>query len=140
MKVFKFIVPFFVLAAICIAVPAQAQDIFSQAADITGDVALDDIYEIPASSSSSVVALPAATAKLFGLPASVKKINGPIIIKRGNVCAKIGCKTDNCKDCVLLWKDINTDGKIQPRKELRCACPQSKAQCKLAANKVPCPN
>ena len=71
----------------------------------------------------------------------IVKLKTPLILKRGDVCVKIGCKAapgGDCKtDCHLLWKDRNKDGKIQPRKELRCVC-KNKGKCGIVARKTKC--
>ena len=73
------------------------------------------------------------------LPRSIKELNTPLKLKGRNGCYLISCQaSQNCRDCRLLWKDINRDGKVQPRRELRCVCTSSGGDCRIRAKKIPC--
>lgn len=77
--------------------------------------------------------------KTYALPSNIKEVKTPVVIKRGNTCYEIGCATaKSCESCRMLWKDVNGDRKIQPRKELRCVCSSSGDQCKIRARKIKC--
>lgn len=70
----------------------------------------------------------------------IKQLRNPLYLKRNGKCFKIQCyPTKECKDCAMLWKDRNGDGKVQPRKELRCGCKSSpKATCNMDWAQVQC--
>lgn len=69
----------------------------------------------------------------------VRTSDRPIILKRNGDCYKIGCVKDkNCTACTLYWWDRNGDGKVQPRKEIRCGCSDGKTSCRVRIEKVPC--
>lgn len=77
--------------------------------------------------------------KKLKLPRDIRVLKGPIAIKRGKNCYQIGCETNkSCGNCQMLWKDLNNDRKIQPRKELRCVCAKSGENCGLRGRKVEC--
>lgn len=69
---------------------------------------------------------------------NVKKINGPIVLRLNGNCFKLGCPKKDCSKCALYWWDKNQDGKIQPKKELRCGCAESNEACKMRVKKVEC--
>lgn len=77
--------------------------------------------------------------KSISLPTTIKVIKTPVIIKRGKNCYELSCaRTKACSNCTMVWKDVNRDRKIQPRKELRCVCAKSGDQCKITAKRVEC--
>jgi hypothetical protein len=69
---------------------------------------------------------------------NVKKIDGPIVLRRNGKCYKLGCPKKDCSKCALYWWDKNQDGKVQPKKELRCGCAESNQACKMKAKKIEC--
>ncbi|MEM6377865.1 MAG: hypothetical protein AAF705_06615 [Bacteroidota bacterium] len=79
------------------------------------------------------------SGKSLKLPRTIKILKGPITVKRGNNCYQISCERNRaCNNCMMLWKDLNNDRKIQPKRELRCTCPKSGDNCGLRARKVEC--
>ena len=77
--------------------------------------------------------------KAVALPSKMKVLKGPITIKRGQNCYEIYCQQGpECKDCQLTWWDRNGDGKIQPRRELRCVCTKTGDKCAIKARRVKC--
>ncbi|MEM6377866.1 MAG: hypothetical protein AAF705_06620 [Bacteroidota bacterium] len=79
------------------------------------------------------------SGKSVQLPNNIKELNGPITLKRGNNCYEVYCaRNKSCGDCTFLWKDLNRDGKIQPKRELRCVCKRSGDNCGIKARKVDC--
>lgn len=66
----------------------------------------------------------------------------PLVLKHpknGNCYAFRCARPEGCEACGLYWKDLNGDGQINPKKELRCRCkadPQK--QCKIRVRKVAC--
>lgn len=75
--------------------------------------------------------------KGIALP-NVKKLDGPIVLRRNGNCYKLGCPKKDCSNCALYWWDKNQDGKVQPKKELRCGCSDSEKACKMRVKKVEC--
>lgn len=63
------------------------------------------------------------------LPKAVKVSSKPITLKKDAKCLTFRCAQD-CNACKLYWWDRNQDGKVQPRRELRCACTREKT-CKI---------
>ncbi|MEM8586194.1 MAG: hypothetical protein AAGF87_18110 [Bacteroidota bacterium] len=61
----------------------------------------------------------------------------PLNITNGQQCIRIRCASQGCEICVLVWRDLNQDGQVQPRRELRCRCQQGDA-CVLERQEVPC--
>ena len=84
-----------------------------------------------------------AIAKVGGksvkLPNNIKELTGPITLKRGSNCYEVYCaRNSTCSDCTFLWKDFKRDGKVQPKRELRCTCNSSGADCGIKARKIDC--
>lgn len=69
-------------------------------------------------------------------------IDQPLILHnpKNDKCYAFRCRpAAGCEDCVLLWKDQNGDGRIQPKKELRCRCKgDAEKECQIRAREVPC--
>jgi len=61
----------------------------------------------------------------------------PLRVTNGERCARFRCASQGCESCVLIWRDQNQDGQIQPRQELRCRCQQGDA-CVLESQEVDC--
>lgn len=72
------------------------------------------------------------------VPKSIKEIKGPLRLKKDNNCYAITCGKTDCNNCRLLWQDRNKDGKVQPKKELRCVCLDTKEACQIKGEKVNC--
>lgn len=66
------------------------------------------------------------------------RIKGALKLEHNGNCYQIGCAKANCNKCGLFWWDRNKDGKVQPRKELRCVCKESKSQCELRGREIDC--
>lgn len=78
-------------------------------------------------------------SQTISLPSSIKVLNAPLTLKNGDQCIEVYCaQTKECSDCVMLWKDINGDKKIQPRRELRCVCKGGSDNCGIKARPVDC--
>ncbi len=68
----------------------------------------------------------------------MKMSTRPVVLRNGNQCYKFSCgKQAGCSDCRLFWWDRNGDGKVQPRREVRCAC-SSRKLCPVRVEKVDC--
>ena len=69
-------------------------------------------------------------------------LDDPIILQHNGKCYAFGCQEGpGCEHCTLYWKDRNKDGKINPKKELRCRCDNDpEKKCKLRVKKVECSN
>lgn len=95
-------------------------------------------FLLPASVKKSAQPISASMSKTLMLPRSVKRLPSPITLKRDGKCYKIGCDTRSCSDCQLFWYDRNKDGKVQPKRELRCYCVKAKKRCEMRGKEVPC--
>ena len=91
----------------------------------------------PGTGKSVFVHISAAMAKKMQAPKGVKVSKGPVTLKRNGKCYTFGCDKSQCSDCKLYWKDRNGDGKVQPRRELRCFCAPKKP-CKIRVRKSKC--
>lgn len=67
------------------------------------------------------------------------KLPQPFKITNGNQCARMRCASQGCNDCALIWRDLNQDGQVQPRREVRCTCLEGDA-CVLEREVVNCGN
>ena len=105
---------------------------------ITNDMDVSKSFSVPVSSKKKVLKPSASVIKVLGLAPATKVLNTPMRVKSGNDCYEIRCSANACQGCKMLWKDINKDGKIQPKKEVRCVCVQTKELCKIEGKKVRC--
>ena len=153
MKMFKFAFPLFLILFMFSSNQSNAQSFYDSFPGgfnldnetlnrlfVFEDMNIKATYIIPKNSKKSIIAIPQDNVTRMGLakaPANVKKINGPIVIKKDGNCYKVGCKNSGC-DCILLWEDANGDQKIQPRKELRCVCLKTNEACQITGKKVSC--
>lgn len=81
----------------------------------------------------------ALAGKKVKISSGVKLLKGPITIKRDGNCYQVGCESNrSCNNCQMLWKDLNGDRKIQPKRELRCFCPKSGDVCALRGRNIEC--
>jgi hypothetical protein len=66
----------------------------------------------------------------------------PLVLKhpKNGKCYAFRCaKPEGCENCGLFWKDLNGDGQINPKKELRCRCQgDADLECKVRAREVTC--
>ncbi len=108
--------------------------------EFVGDLDWDNIFVVMEASKKNISALPSGVTKKIGVPPAVKKIDKPIILQRGGNCYKVGPSKNNCESCHLLWYDTNGDGKIQPKRELRCVCNDCPEPCKVRGKRVDCDN
>lgn len=77
--------------------------------------------------------------KTSQLPATIKELNTPLILKRGAQCLEVYCaRTADCTNCTMLWNDLNGDRRIQPRRELRCVCLDRGNNCGVKARRTEC--
>lgn len=83
-----------------------------------------------------------APASVSAAAANPIPINDPIKLKRNGKCYVIRCQeAPGCDKCTLFWKDENGNGKINPKKELRCRCTSDpQKECKAQAKEVACEN
>ena len=80
-----------------------------------------------------------AGKKINLAPLKARLIKTPLILKRGQDCYEFYCqRTKECNSCRMLWKDINGDRKVQPRRELRCVCASGGSYCSIKVRKVDC--
>ncbi|MEM6802776.1 MAG: hypothetical protein AAF696_15310 [Bacteroidota bacterium] len=141
-----FCLTFFLFGGIASQVYAQEGDAFKTEAEfITKDMgtqrgllAQDFAFAGPSGTGKNIfVHISAATIKKMQLPKGVKVSKGPVTLKRNGMCYTFACDKNNCSDCKLYWKDRNGDGKVQPRRELRCFCAPKKP-CKIRVRKSKC--
>lgn len=114
---------------------AQSPDFVGEAGkflDAKGGMLLDK-------ASPKLLKIPAPEAKKVGIPPATKKSKKPVVLRHEGNCYIFSCgKGKECSDCNLYWWDRNKDGKVQPRRELRCACPSARARCKINVRKIKC--
>ncbi|MFK7923944.1 MAG: hypothetical protein AB8H47_18440 [Bacteroidia bacterium] len=75
-------------------------------------------------------------SKKVAIPRTAKVSDKPIVLKNQNGCFEFSCG-DGCDSCKLVWHDRNGDGKVQPRRELRCVNAKGKVS-KISVQKVLC--
>ncbi|MEL6651656.1 MAG: hypothetical protein AAFQ87_12720 [Bacteroidota bacterium] len=85
---------------------------------------------------NAMKAAPSSFVTAASLPRKVKISTGPVILKNQNGCFAFSCDK-SCQSCRLVWYDRNGDGKVQPRKELRCVNAKGKVG-RVSVSKVPC--
>lgn len=120
---------FFALVLLCtgLSFPAFSQDMPLEKSPIVDlDLTLSPGHALPKPNTSS----------------GVTEIPQPLVVKHpknGN-CYALKCASQSgCSECSLLWKDRNGDGKINPRKELRCRCKADpEKECRIRAKRVAC--
>ena len=79
-----------------------------------------------------------SVAKTMNIPRPTKVSDQPVVLKYKGNCYKFGCqKGEGCSDCKLAWYDRNGDGKVQPRKELRCIC-STGDKCRVRVKRIEC--
>ena len=80
-----------------------------------------------------------AYANRMRIPRASKTSIRPVILRHKGICYQFSCNKSgkSCPDCTLHWFDRNQDGKVQPRKELRCFCDVQKP-CRIRVRKRPC--
>ncbi|MEL6732112.1 MAG: hypothetical protein AAFP83_13365 [Bacteroidota bacterium] len=133
----------FILFFIGLSLESQAQIrdsliFFKAPADIivTGpDLKLSNSFALP--DMRAAQAITKSQAKSLKLPNAVKRLPKVVRLKYGKTCVEMTCD-DNCKNCRMYWWDRNNDGKVQPRRELRCICPASTQRCKIKARRTNC--
>lgn len=95
-------------------------------------------FSLQPQSRNSMRKIAAPVAKKIKIPRATRVSKGPITIKHNGACYTFGCqKGGTCTDCKLYWYDRNGDGKVQPRRELRCFCSPGK-MCKIRVKKSKC--
>ncbi|MEO0584676.1 MAG: hypothetical protein AAF135_20865 [Bacteroidota bacterium] len=120
---------------------AQIRDsliFFKAPADIivTGpELKLSNSFALP--DMRAAQAITQSQAQSLKLPRAVKRLPKVVRLKYGKTCVEMTCD-DNCKNCRMYWWDRNNDGKVQPRRELRCICPNSTKRCKIKARTTKC--
>ncbi|MEM7373313.1 MAG: hypothetical protein AAF587_32105 [Bacteroidota bacterium] len=90
----------------------------------------DSIYSIN-KGKRDLLSIPYSEAEEMNIPAEAKSTSHPITLKRDGICYTLSCEGK------LYWLDKNGDGKVQPRKELRCYCSKGK-QCAITVTKSRC--
>lgn len=78
----------------------------------------------------------ASQAKKLVLPRAVRTSSRPIVLRHNGTCYQFSCD-EACGSCKLVWWDRNGDGKVQPRRELRCVNAKGKAG-KVSVQKIRC--
>jgi len=68
------------------------------------------------------------------LSKSIKTADGPIVLRKNGKCYQFACEGRACK---LFWWDRNGDGKVQPKRELRCG-DKGRESCGIRVKEVPC--
>ncbi|MFK7923947.1 MAG: hypothetical protein AB8H47_18455 [Bacteroidia bacterium] len=110
---------------------------FTAPGDIAGITSLGDIPSIliiiPGASTFKSVS--PTLVKTKRVPKYTKVSTRPITLKSGGKCYVFACA--DLKVCTLVWLDRNKDGKIQPRKELRCVDSRGN-QCQMVIKQVKC--
>ena len=116
---------------------AQTEDAkpwFEMEAQIVGDIDVNASYITVDAASTK---LSQSLLQQVGISSmNTKFFRGPITVKVSNSCVTFKCET-GCR-CIMAWRDKNKDGKIQPRTELRCVCPNTQKLCKIRAKIIPC--
>jgi len=90
--------------------------------------------EFKAGSGLSTISL--AKAKKLVLPRTVRTSTKPIVLRHEGTCYMFSCDPA-CGSCQLVWWDRNGDGKVQPRRELRCVNAKGEAG-KVSLKKTRC--
>lgn len=85
---------------------------------------------------SGMRAVSASFAQTASIPRAAKTSTGPVILKNQNGCFAFSCDK-SCQSCRLVWYDRNGDGKVQPRRELRCVNAKGKVG-RVSVSKVTC--
>lgn len=109
-----------------------ASDMYSaprEVADLRGD------FAITLDNGIKFKPIQPTYAKKVTLPISSKISTSGITLKRNGKCYRFTCA--NPKLCSLVWFDKNRDGKVQPRRELRCVDRNGK-QCQMVVKLVQC--
>lgn len=110
------------------------------ASDFSGDVSsFKGAFALTDMRTANLKSISAPQAAQLQMPRKVKRIPNNIVLRKGNLCYRVGCATGNgCSNCNMYWWDRNGDRKIQPRKELRCVCSDGKKKCKVRAQAIKC--
>ncbi len=113
------------------------RQIWAQAEEMGVALALKDLpttmLTLPGMGRFTAIKLSAAkTAKV---PVKTKISRTPIMLKHQGKCYVFGCA--NPKTCSLVWYDRNGDGKVQPRRELRCMDRQGNS-CQIVVKQAKC--
>ncbi|PHN03724.1 hypothetical protein [Flavilitoribacter nigricans] len=90
------------------------------------------------------------TADLPAIPIPASAADGlteipqPLVLQHptNGQCYAFRCAAGTeCPDCKLYWKDRNGDGRINPRRELRCRCGENpEAKCRIKVRQIACPD
>ena len=125
---------------------SQAQKIFDDKLYLTqsgfyesGDViplAQESLGLFP--SRNILIPITLAEAKKLDLPRAVKTSDRPLVLKtQWQLLSVHLCCGFVATTAKLAWWDRNEDGKVQPRRELRCVCKAGEV-CKIEVTKVTC--
>lgn len=76
-------------------------------------------FSIPSTDSFTPISKSASSQTQS--PAKIRVSRKPVTLRKEGKALTFSCQQD-CKNCRLFWWDRNKDDKVQPRKELRCAC------------------
>ena len=92
--------------------------------------------EFKASKVKNIMApISTSLSKSIKNPSGIRVFNKPIVLKQNGNCMIIKPDTSDCEDCTILWKDLNGDNKIQPKRELKALCKKSKKPCNIKMKK-----
>lgn len=95
-------------------------------------------FEFTEFSVSKIPTIKTSLAKSIGISAiNTKYLKGPIKLKNKDKCIAVAC-AKGCPNCEMVWRDLNKDSKVQPKKEVRCICAKTKELCKMAVKTDSC--
>lgn len=150
MKLQTIIIGLFLSLFMIFGSKVQAQKIFNDTILVfneKADFLLDGVQEkglmmkglaLQPQSRSSFKKIAAPVAKKNKIPRATRVTTRPITLKFNGACYTFGCdKSSGCSNCKMFWYDRNGDGKVQPRRELRCFCAPGK-RCKIRVKKSKC--
>ncbi len=82
--------------------------------------------------------LSAVLAKQIKDSKKIKEARKPFILKYKGSCYEFKAYSKDCNSCVILWKDLNKDKKVQVKKELKAVCKKTGKACDIKVRKVKC--
>lgn len=89
-------------------------------------------------SQANIKALPASQIKQMKAPSGLKRLIGPIQMQCEKKCMQIDLAKECGKDSLLLWNDANKDGKLNPKRELKCYHTKGKGKCGIIGKELNC--
>ncbi len=107
--------------------------------NLTGDQdALNASIRVLAGDKILLIDVPASFSKVLKNTNNIKAMPKTFVLKHKSSCYEFKAYSNNCNNCVILWKDRNGDGKVQPKKELKAVCKETRKPCNIKVRKVKC--